>query len=351
MYNKNKDLTLFLVNFFAFIFPLPWGCALWGAEIFSPTLPQVTAPGVNFVYDAENRNVLPPKFRSSKDPFHVPLVLELFKRGRTLPTREGLDTLNASASGQFFEKGLHLLQEKAGPQELCIVDTRGEFHGFVNKAAVSWYGSQNAENKDKSPELIEKQEKLLLKHLEGMKQARIYKIFSKIKGWINKKIPLSIRPREVESEAALLKRKNVKYRRFHTTDHHRPGDKIVDGFVAFVWGLPETTWLHFHCRGGAGRSSTFFIMYDILKNAKNVEFDDIVNRHRLLGSIDMLRVSTRDPRRAWKTPAQRKRRKFIEKFYRFARDPHGYGHRTWSEWLKVERTLFRDKLTRMHVMD
>ena len=39
---------------------------------------------------------------------------------------------------------------------------------------------------------------------------------------------------------------------------------MVDYFIDFVENQPENTWLHFHCKAGAGRTTTFMIMKYIL---------------------------------------------------------------------------------------
>ena len=66
------------------------------------------------------------------------------------------------------------------------------------------------------------------------------------------------------------------YCRFPTTDHVRPRDTEVDAFVAFASTLPTDTWLHFHCRGGDGRTTTFLVMHDTMHNAPGVSIEDIL---------------------------------------------------------------------------
>ena len=56
-------------------------------------------------------------------------------------------------------------------------------------------------------------------------------------------------------------------------------------FVQLVNSELKDNWLHFHCKQGIGRTTTFMIMYDIMKNAKEVSLDDIVKRQVALSKM------------------------------------------------------------------
>lgn len=60
---------------------------------------------------------------------------------------------------------------------------------------------------------------------------------------------------------------------------------MVDYFINFVKNQPENTWLHFHCKARAGRTTTFMIMYDIIKNCNEVNLNDIIGRQIILSGI------------------------------------------------------------------
>jgi hypothetical protein len=79
----------------------------------------------------------------------------------------------------------------------------------------------------------------------------------------------------------------LEYLRLPTTDHVRPRDSEVDEFVRFALDLAPGTWLHFHCRGGDGRTTTFFVMHDIMHNAPEVSVEDILKRQHLLGGSEL----------------------------------------------------------------
>jgi len=97
--------------------------------------------------------------------------------------------------------------------------------------------------------------------------------------------------------------------RITVTDHRSPLDDQVDLFVQSVKNLPKETWLHFHCRGGAGRTTTFMSMYDMMHNAKNVSFEDIMKRQTLIGGSDLLNHEEEDKSET--------RSDFMNNFYSF----------------------------------
>ena len=47
----------------------------------------------------------------------------------------------------------------------------------------------------------------------------------------------------------------------------------------------KTLGYHFHCKEGIGRTTTFMIMYDIMKNYKEVSLNDIIKRQYLPSGI------------------------------------------------------------------
>ena len=42
-----------------------------------------------------------------------------------------------------------------------------------------------------------------------------------------------------------------------------------------------------HCPAGRGRTTTFLAMYDMMRNAVNVSFDDILARQAMIGGKDL----------------------------------------------------------------
>jgi hypothetical protein len=48
------------------------------------------------------------------------------------------------------------------------------------------------------------------------------------------------------------------------TDHCAPSHEALSKLMSFVSGVRPNDWVHFHCHGGDGRTSTFLALYDII---------------------------------------------------------------------------------------
>jgi protein-tyrosine phosphatase len=121
--------------------------------------------------------------------------------------------------------------------------------------------------------------------------------------------------------------------RITVTDHTRPFDDEVDRFILAVRALPDSAWAHFHCEAGLGRTTTFMVLYDMLRNANRVSLEDIVGRQRILSNgYDVLLP---DEPGNWKAPYAADRAEFVRAFYNYARaNPNGRPE-LWTEWLKL----------------
>jgi protein-tyrosine phosphatase len=150
----------------------------------------------------------------------------------------------------------------------------------------------------------------------------------------------SVPPQQVTVERANIERDVVQpagasYVRITITDHTRPLDDEVDRFILAVRALPENAWAHFHCEAGLGRTTTFMVLYDMLRNASRMSLEDIVYRQKILShGYDVLQP---DEPENWKAPYAAKRAEFIRAFYGYARaNPNGRP-RVWSGWLKASK--------------
>lgn len=58
--------------------------------------------------------------------------------------------------------------------------------------------------------------------------------------------------------------------------------------IHIVEDTPNNTSLpiHFHCKAGIGRTTTFMIMYDIIKNYQHISLNDIIKRQVVLSKMD-----------------------------------------------------------------
>lgn len=279
------------------------------------------------VLDEEFTYVLPRNFRTTRDPFHVD------SENTKVPTRQGLDELHAVTSAQFSENSLkEALKKIKAP--VWIIDLRRESHGFVNGIPISWYKFHNKSNQNMDTQSLLLREQTMISELEEHNPLTIQRITNKTAGVINASEPFEVSIERLETEQQLSKRLGLEYRRLQVQDRGRPDDAVVDEFVAIVKQLPPDATLYFHCRGGRGRSTTFMVLYDMLKNGKKVSLEDIVSRQERIGGANVLKTTTK-PGGEWMTQMRIDRKAFVEQFYRYAADPAGYPKMTWQEWLKA----------------
>ena len=288
-------ILLFLVTSFFFF---------WGSSKKSPS------KDLTLILNAENtEGELPRNFRICSDPWvNAP--------DAKAPSRLGLESLQASGSGQYSENGLRaLLARLKISQPIIIVDLRQESHGFANGIAISWYAAHDASNVGKTLAEIEADESARLQNLVQQKNITIQDVSRKEDDVIEKSAPISITVEKVETEKELTQDYKIGYFRIPVTDHLPPTKEDVGRFLTFVQSLPADTWLHFHCEAGDGRTTTFLSLYDMIRNGKNVSFDDIIERQYLLGGINLADIVDKS---SWKYPHEVDRLKFLKEFYQHA---------------------------------
>jgi hypothetical protein len=259
-------------------------------------------------------------FRRASDEYR-PLIT-------SAPTREGLSELNISGSTQFSEKGLYQLKNLIPSKNLIVVDLRRESHGFINGMPVSWASNTIRPNIDKYFDEIQIIEDTLLRQ-SMLNKVLILSVIKKESG--SKQIyPIPFLPNGIISESELCKRENLGYVRIPVDDHMRPIDSEVDRFITLFSNLPPDTWLHFHCKGGSGRTTTFMIMSDMMKNAKKVSLDDIITRQWLIGKIHLADCSKSDSRFE---EEYSDRLGFLKEFYSYCQANIDQFQTSWSDWL------------------
>lgn len=279
--------------------------------------------------DGKNIAEFPASFRTSLDPFQSK------KLKGELPSREGLDTLQISGSGMFgaaqFDKMIAKIKTlTSGP--IYILDLRQESHGFVNGTAVSSYIDRNWINKGKSTAQVEKDEKAWLRTAlqapieisvldDDKKASETYKIV----------VDTAL------TELEFITSRGVNYFRMQGTDHSSFDNDAVDDFVKFYKKLPKNAWLHFHCFAGEGRTTQAMVMYDILRNGKQVSFEDIVKRQYLIGGNDSMKVTASKEKDAYKVPLYKEKAKLLTKFYEYVTTSPDDLPVSWSKWIKEHK--------------
>lgn len=272
-----------------------------------------------FIVDLDNKEQLPKRFRTTSDSVN--------KEENESINLEGLKDLKSSGSGMFSQKGLIKIKQEIGDYPITVVDLRQESHGFVNGMAVSWFGKWNYANKKLNQNEVLEVEKKQLSDLDYLDSISFDYIEGKS---VHMSEPIED-PKVIQTEEEVVKQEGLNYKRFCVTDHNMPSATIIDEFVNFVKCLPENTWLHFHCRGGVGRTTTFMILYDMMKHVPKVSCSDILSRQKLIGGRDMYRLAEG----TYKHTAAVERLAFILNFYEYClanyKDDFSM---SWSEWLE-----------------
>ena len=274
------------------------------------------------VVDFENTQELPSNFRTSRDSYQP--------EAESPVARLGLDKLNASAARQFSELDLMTSRSLMSGQ-VYVVDLRQESHGFADGKPISWYGLRNHSNLGKSNQQIADLEQELTSAIAARGKIKLNAIVQKTAGRIEETHSFAVDVQRSETEKELTERLGLKYVRLPVTDHQHPPGETVEQFVEFVSGLPKDAWVHFHCRSGKGRASTFMVLYDVFHNAIDVSLEDIVCRNALMGSKDVSQISELQAK-VWKNDMAKNRYTFVAEFYAYMVDPGGYGQLRWVEW-------------------
>lgn len=140
-------------------------------------------------------------------------------------------------------------------------------------------------------------------------------------------------PSSLETESEILGRLGIHYVKFDLA-RQRFASKwdFIDNAIALFESLPSNTWIHFHCAGGRGRTTTLMIIYDIFRNAKTASLDDILSHHHCLGGERIQYTHVR-PNGSWSKQNLEGRLRLLENFHKYMTSPNGYPHNTWLKWL------------------
>lgn len=223
-------------------------------------------------------------------------------------------------------------------KNIIDLDLRQETHGYLNGNAINLTEKNDWINLNKNlPEVLQL-EKQWLDFLS--KQSAIENVLTpnqfKAHQYANGK---TIMVKSISSEKNMVEAIGFNYMRLAVTDHMGPRDSEVDHFLLIVKNMPANTWLHIHCRGGDGRTTTFMAMFDMLNNAKKVAFKDIIKRQAAVDPFyDLSKISRKNLNYA---KYYKQRLDFLQNFYQFAIDYLDGYSKSWSEW-KIEKKTSYD---------
>ena len=249
----------------------------------------------------------------------------------------GLKDMWVSGSGATSAKGFKEIAKKIDDEtkgkvkKIIDLDLREESHSYLNKNALTLTDMDNWINNGKTYQQSLADEQSWIQLVSS--QTRVENILTpdefkdgKFSQGANVDIVL------LQSEQEVAEKAGFEYHRLAVSDHMAPRADDVDRFVTLVSNLPSRSWLHIHCRGGDGRSTTFMVMYDMLLNADKVSFNDIIRRQASVDpNYDLSDVDGKNPKYS---QLYADRYKFIMHFYQFANERlQGYKG-NWSDWTK-----------------
>ena len=263
---------------------------------------------LTIIYDQYEHAEIPHHFRVAPHPYQ--------RQHPNPPSRSGLGELLISGSEQ---PSVHDLKEDIAPlaEKVIVVDLRQESHGFINDIPVSWYSQKNWANLGMGADGVGKDESDRLAALVG-KAVPVVRVLAKdAEGFITDHRTDQIEVTRAETEQEVTSRLGLEYLRLALTDHYPPVESEVARFVEFFKALPKSTWLHFHCHGGDGRTTTFMLMCDIMRNAQRLSLEDLALRQYLTGGVDLLHHTSL----GYKAPLYRERTNFLREFYHTFKHP------------------------------
>jgi hypothetical protein len=162
------------------------------------------------------------------------------------------------------------------PSSIYLVDLREETHGFLGGRAASWYADNDFANVGQPWSWIERDEAERLNALEGQ-TTQVFVLDKKAPDNRHQQrvAPLvytEVRVGRAYTEASVAEMLTtrfqlpVNYSRIPVTDHCAPSEAAL-GKLLELWARVSDdagTWVHFHCHGGDGRTTTFLALFDML---------------------------------------------------------------------------------------
>ena len=245
--------------------------------------PERSAPATAAALDVVVSNPLWEPYRTGSYLVHdIAAGKEKEKASEHFRSAWSLETNPYPASGSHQLDAARLVEklksEVVDPhrtRDLFLVDLREETHGFLDGRAVSWYADNDFGNVGQRPALIEKDEEARLAALTG-ETVQVFAIKDDLR---DNRVQQRVMPESYE-EVGVVKAETEKQRfdglaigdctihyvRIPVTDHCGPSDAALAELRTRVPVSvdPGTAWIHFHCHGGDGRTTTFLALYDML---------------------------------------------------------------------------------------
>lgn len=264
-------------------------------------------------------------FRHTGQVAHLPPALDT----------SGMATLNLSGSERISSiEQVREIQRAMGDAPLVVVDLRQESHAAVSGFPVTWRGPMDWANMGMDLQSVMEQEGKQIAALRAQASVTLTHA-DYLKGKTSEPAPYHLTGLVVHSEQEMVEAAGATYHRIAVADHVRPERVHVDQFIQLTRDLPPGAALHVHCNGGRGRTTTFMVLYDMLRNAREVGADAILERQAFIGyQYNLTDASLVRPQ---KVAFLEDRLAFLHEFHAYARENPGGHPQTWSEWRQSDR--------------
>lgn len=263
------------------------------------------------------------------EPVHFRTAAQLAAGARGT-NAAGLASLRLSGSATFGPAAWEVMRAQMGPQVL-VVNLRQESHALLNDAPIAWYAS------DDWGEVGSTREEALAverSRQDALRAAGEVMVIPQADLKAGSSAGITVPIRSVRTEQELVEGTGARWERLTVTDHLRPSDADVERFLALWWSLEPGTWVHVHCAGGDGRTTTFMAMVDMLQNAHQVPFEAILARQAAAGPLyrlDDVHTGTS------KEPYYQDRLAFLRAFHGYAAARHAGHTGSWTAWASGAR--------------
>ncbi|MEI6287296.1 MAG: hypothetical protein WCP79_12395 [Bacillota bacterium] len=248
----------------------------------------------------------------------------------TISTK-GLTELHISGSAPFDRTQFGKIIRDTAGYKLYVVDLRQEAHAYLNSAPMTWYAENDWINKGLTDQQAEAADQKRIDWLALQNNVTVYTDKKQTKA-------LHVEVISATDEEFFVRSFQIAYKRFFVADHLAPSDETIDAFVKYCDDLPNNSWLHFHCRGGTGRTTTFMVLYDTLKNADKVALYDIIERQAAVPPNDNILTAADLEAGTEKEALFKLRSAAVKKFYDFARARLATGYKGgWLDWVAGKR--------------
>jgi len=301
-------------------------------------------PFLMYGMQPEKGGKLPKNFRTFHD--------ELKEKDQSIST-QGLANVSGSGSAEFFVEIMpNLIVELRSKlaREITIVDLRRESHCFINNMPFFWYQKPPTDhgiwalyNDEKTGQEVVQDEEKRLAHVIKNKQATVFNLYQETPykpsfstfSSIHLNDKTNIKLETAMTEKHLANQHGLHYLRLPIFDGYEPSVEIIDEFLTY-FRSHKNNWYHFHCNAGQGRTTTFVAFFDMMHNAKDVDFDSIMKRQTMLGGKDLLK--TKGHKTAKKAQRYADRLKTIKSFYDYCKENNDGFKTLYSTWLKKNNT-------------